>query len=105
MLVFPCRVNVIHNIDLITSDIQSALYFSFTTLVNGFTGVKASIKWSGFPNLQGQHTLFTEHAVFGIPREIHFVFVPEYLWLRNTKEEFYKRRQKMKFTASVTVLV
>lgn len=76
-----------HNAHAITSDIQFALYFSFTTLINSFTGVKATIKWSGFPDLQGQHTLFTEHAVFGVPREIHFVFVPVYLWLKNTQEK------------------
>lgn len=88
LLLFLGSISFILKIPLITSDIQSALYFSFTTLINSFTGVNAAVKWGGFPDLQRQHTLLTEHAVFSIPREVHFVFVPEYLWLKNTEGYF-----------------
>lgn len=88
LLSLHCSVRVMHRIHVITSDVQPALYFSFTTLIDSFAGVNASIKGSGLADLQGQHPLLTEHAVLGIPREIHFVFEPEYLWLKNKEEDF-----------------
>lgn len=67
--------------EVLTANLQLALYGVLSAGVNSFTHVHTSIEWTRLPDLQSQNALLAEHAVLGFVCDVHLVLVPCYFGL------------------------
>ena len=67
---------------ILTANLQFTLHNILSTVVDCLADVDPSVEGAGLAYLQRQHSLFAEHAVLGLIRDVHLVFVPGDFGLR-----------------------